>query len=366
LTVDLAFPLPRHVPEGNADRERRSVLEIQLTHHARFGGCAAKIGPGDLSNILCGVEIPEDENVIAGIRGFEDAGVYRIADNLALVQTVDFFTPVVNDPYWFGQIAAANALSDIYAMGAKPITALNIVCFSPKKFGTPVLREILKGGIDKLREAGASLLGGHSVEDEEIKYGLSVTGLVHPERIVRNEGARPGDLLILTKRLGTGILVTAMRGDLVSQETEKLLVEVMARLNRCASEVMLSAGVHAATDVTGFGLAGHLKEMIKEDIGVQVFADKLPYFPETEALAAEGSLPSGLYRNKDFYAPFVETGITGFLLDLVFDPQSSGGLLIALSENDTSRFESEASRVCLEHWVIGRFTQHPKGKILLR
>jgi selenide, water dikinase len=341
-------------------------LDIQLTHHARFGGCAAKIGPGDLSNILCGIEIPEDEHVITGVKGFEDAGVYRIADNLALVQTVDFFTPVVNDPYWFGQIAAANALSDIYAMGAKPATALNIVCFSPKKFGTPVLREILKGGIDKVREAGASLLGGHSVEDEETKYGLSVTGFVHPERIVRNEGARPGDLLILTKPLGTGILVTATKGDIVSQETEKRLVEVMARLNRPASEAMLSAGAHAATDVTGFGLAGHLKEMIKENLGVRVYAERLPYFPEAEALAAEGSLPSGLYRNKDFCAPFVETGIAGFLHDLIFDPQSSGGLLIALSEDDMGRFESEASRVSLDYWVIGRFTQDPKGKIVVR
>ena len=341
-------------------------MDIKLTHHARFGGCAAKIGPGDLSNILCGIDIPENTNVIVGFKGFEDAGVYRLSDDLAVVQTIDFFTPVVNDPYRFGQIAAANALSDIYAMGATPITALNIVCFSPKKFGNAVLREILRGGIDKVAESGTSLLGGHSVEDEEIKYGLSVTGIVHPDRIIRNEGAQPGDLLILTKPLGTGILVTAMKGNLVSEETEKRLITVMATLNRRASEVMLSVDTHAATDVTGFGLAGHLKEMIKENLGVEIYADRLPYFPEAEALSAKGFLPSGLYRNRDFYTSFVEAEISGFFLDLIFDPQSSGGLLIALKEDDMDRFSQEASRLCVDYRVIGRFAEGPKGRIRVR
>ncbi len=341
-------------------------MNIQLTHHARFGGCAAKIGPGDLANILCGIDVPEDENVITGLKGFEDAGIYRITDELALVQTVDFFTPVVNDPYWFGRIAAANALSDIYAMGAVPVTALNIVCFSPKKFGTPVLREILKGGIDKVRESGASLLGGHSVDDEEIKYGLSVTGLVHPEKIVRNEGALPGDCLVLTKPLGTGILISAMKGNQVSPATEERLIDSMAALNSPASRAMLVAGAHAATDVTGFGLAGHLKEMLKEDLGVTIDAAGLPYFAEARGLASKGFLPTGFYRNKDFYAPQVEATITGFPLDLIFDPQSSGGLLIALAEDDMGKFAREASDNSLEYWVIGRFTEGPKGKILVR
>ncbi len=341
-------------------------MDIQLTHHARFGGCAGKIGPDELSNVLCGIDIPEDSRVIVGLKGFEDAGVYRISDDMAIVQTVDFFTPVVNDPYSFGLIAAANALSDIYAMGARPITALNIVCFSPKKFGIAVLREILRGGIDKVRESGTSLLGGHSVDDEEIKYGLSVTGLVHPERIVRNEGAQPGDFLILTKPLGSGILITAMKGDRVSKDTETHLIAVMAALNRRASEAMLSAGAHAATDVTGFGLAGHLKEMIKESLGVDVYADKLPYFPEAENLSAEGFLPGGLYKNRAFYAPFVEAGIGGFPLELIFDPQSSGGLLIALKEDDMGAFSREAAGSSLDYWVIGRFTEQPRGKIRLR
>ena len=338
-------------------------MNIQLTHHARFGGCAAKIGPGELSSILCGIDIPEDANVMAGLKGYEDAGVYKLSDDLAIVQTVDFFTPVVNDPYWFGQIAAANALSDVYAMGARPITALNIACFSPKKFGTAAVREILRGGIDKVRESGASLLGGHSVEDEEIKFGLSVTGIVHPDRIMRNEGAQPGDLLILTKPLGTGILITAMKGNLVSKETENRLIEVMAALNGRASEVMLSAGAHAATDVTGFGLAGHLKEMIKEDLGAEIYTNGIPYFPEAEILAAEGFFPRGLYTNREYYSPHIESEGKGFLHDIIFDPQSSGGLLIAIGEACMTRFESEASRAYLEYWVIGRFVEEPRGKI---
>ena len=341
-------------------------MDIRLTQHARFGGCGAKIGPDDLSNVLCGIDLPEDANVIVGLRGFEDAGVYRISDELAIVQTLDFFTPVANDPYWFGRIAAANALSDIYAMGAKPITALNIVCFSPKRFGTEILREIIRGGVDEVRESGASLLGGHSVEDEEMKYGLSVTGVVHPDRIVRNEGARPGDYLVLTKALGTGILITAMKGDLLSRETEERVIAAMATLNSRASEIMCSAGAHAATDVTGFGLAGHLKEMIKENMGVEIYADRLPYYAEAENLFAQGFSPSGYYKNRDFYAPSVESELDGFPYDIIFDPQSSGGLLIALNEKSIDLFSREASRLSVDYWVIGRFVEERKGTIQVR
>ena len=338
-------------------------MDIQLTQHARFGGCAAKIGPSDLSAILCGIHIPENPNVLVGLKGFEDAGVYRISDELALVQTVDFFTPVVNDPYRFGQIAAANALSDIYAMGAVPVTALNLVCFSPETFGHDVLREILRGGIDKVTESGASLLGGHSVQDQEIKYGLSVTGVIHPEKIVRNEGAKPGDSLILTKPLGTGILITGLKADLVSKGAEEQMAEVMATLNQRASQAMLLADAHAATDVTGFGLAGHLKEMMKEDIGVEIYADRLPCLPETEGLYDRGFLPSGFYKNRDFYAPFVRGEIEGFPLDLIFDPQSSGGLLIAVGEEHMDIFRREASALSVDYWELGRFLREPKGII---
>ena len=311
------------------------------------------------------MEIPADENVLVGIEGFEDAGVYRISDELALVQTVDFFTPIVDDPYDFGRIAAANAFSDIYAMGARPLTAMNIVCFAPRMYDIKSSRRSYRGGADKIREAGASLLGGHSVDDQEIKYGLSVTGLVHPKKIVRNVGARPHDLLILTKPLGTGILNTGIKGDMVNEEAARKLIEVMAGLNDRAAETMRAVGAHAATDVTGFGLAGHLSEMLGDSIGVRLFPEKIPYFEEAVALAASGFVPGGLYRNRDFYGKCVVGEASGFLTDILFDPQTSGGLLIAIDQDDLKAFEDAAARNDTTFWVIGEFIAEPKGKILL-
>jgi selenide, water dikinase len=304
--------------------------------------------------------------VIVGIEGFEDAGVYRITDDIALVQTVDFFTPIVNDPYWFGQIAAANAMSDIYAMGATPKTALNLVCFSMEQFGAKVLQEILRGGIDKIREAGASLLGGHSIDDIETKYGLAVTGIVHPDRVLRNEGALPGDLLVITKPLGTGIMSTGIKGNMLGEASLQNLIDVMAALNKKAADAMLSVRTHAATDVTGFGLAGHLKEMIREYIGVEIFLDKLPYFPEAIELAGSGIVPGGLYRNRDFYREHVICSTHGFLYDIIFDPQTSGGLLFAIDRDDLQDFERLARESNLFFRVIGRFADEHKGKIVCR
>ena len=300
-----------------------------------------------------------------GIEGFEDAGVYKITDEIALVQTIDFFTPIVDDPYWFGQIAAANALSDIYAMGAVPKTALNMVCFSPKRFDIKILKEIIRGGADKIREAGVSLLGGHSVDDEEIKYGLSVTGIVHPDKIMLNEGALPGDLLILTKPLGIGILGTAIKGKALNEDALGNLLAVMARLNKKASEAMLSVRTHAATDVTGFGLAGHLKEMIKETLGVEIYREKLPYFKEAIEFASTGFLSGGLYRNRDFYRGHVVSSHEDFFYDIIFDPQTSGGLLIALDPEDEVRFAEKAAQLEAEYWIIGKFVKGPEGKIIL-
>ena len=307
-----------------------------------------------------------DEHVIVGIEGFEDAGVYKVTDEIALVQTVDFFTPVVDDPYWFGQIAAANAFSDIYAMGATPKTALNLVCFSPKKFDIGILKEIIRGGADKIREAGASLLGGHSVDDEEIKYGLSVTGIVHPDKVLLNVGARPSDILVLTKPLGTGIMNTAIKGKLLDDDTAMGLARVMAALNRAAAEAMLSVDVHACTDVTGFGLAGHLKEMIRESLGVELYAERLPYFAQAVEFAASGLVPGGLYRNRDFYTEHVVATRSDFFYDIIFDPQTSGGLLMALDPHDRVKFEETATRLDVDCHVIGTFLAEPKGKILLR
>ncbi len=315
---------------------------------------------------MCGIEIPADENVLVGIEGFEDAGVYKITDDIALVQTVDFFTPVVDDPYWFGQIAAANALSDIYAMGAVPRTALNLVCFSPKKFDISILKEIIRGGADKIREAGVSLLGGHSVEDEEIKYGLSITGIVHPDKVILNDGAMPSDILILTKPLGTGIMNTAIKGRLLDNDSALALAKVMAALNKAAAEAMQSVHVHACTDVTGFGLAGHLKEMIRDSIGVELRADTLPYFEEAVGFAASGFVPGGLYRNRDFYREHIMTSRSDFFYDIIFDPQTSGGLLIAISPADREKFEKTAVHLGVEYYVIGTFLEEPKGKIILR
>lgn len=278
---------------------------------------------------------------------------------------MDFFTPVVDDPYWFGQIAAANALSDIYAMGAVPKTALNLVCFSPKKFDISILKEIIRGGADKIREAGVSLLGGHSVDDEEIKYGLSITGIVHPDRIILNEGAKPSDVLILTKPLGTGIMNTAIKGKLLDNDRALGLAKMMAALNSSAAQAMLSVNVHACTDVTGFGLAGHLKEMIKDVIGVELFTDKLPYFEEAVGFAASGFVPGGLYRNRDFYKEDVVTSRTDFFFDIIFDPQTSGGLLIAIDPADRKKFEETAVGLGVEYYIIGTFLEKPKGKIIL-
>ncbi len=306
-----------------------------------------------------------DENVIVGIEGFEDAGVYKITEELALVQTVDFFTPIVDDPYWFGQIAATNALSDIYAMGAVPKTALNIVCFSPKRFGINTLKEIIRGGADKIREAEVSLLGGHSVEDAEIKYGLAVTGVVHPDKIMLNGGALPGDLLVMTKPLGIGILNTAIKGKMLKEDSVNELISVMARLNRSASEAMLSVKTHAATDVTGFGLAGHLKEMVKETVGAEVYTEKLPYFKEAPEFVATGIVPGGLYRNRDFYREHVIASKEDFFYDIIFDPQTSGGLLMAIDPGDETKFAEKAGQLQVQYWVIGRFIKEPKGKMVI-
>jgi selenide,water dikinase len=233
-------------------------------------------------------------------------------------------------------------------MGAVPKTALNMVCFSPKRFDIKILKEIIRGGADKIREAGVSLLGGHSVDDEEIKYGLSVTGIVHPDRIILNEGALPGDILILTKPLGIGILSTAIKGKTLTDEALNNLISVMARLNKGAAEAMLSVRTHAATDVTGFGLAGHLKEMIKETLGVEIYREKLPYFREAIELASTGFLPGGLYRNRDFYREHVVTSREDFFYDIIFDPQTSGGLLIAVDSTDIEKFAEKATQLNVE------------------
>ncbi len=276
------------------------------------------------------------DEVLAGFQGGEDAGVYRISPDTALVQTLDFFTPIVDDPFDFGRIAAANSLSDIYAMGGVPLTAMNIVAFPVKKFTLDILTETLRGGLEIMKEAGVQLLGGHSVEDEEFKYGLSVTGTIHPERIIRNRGLQAGDCLILTKGLGTGIIGTAVKAGLAEKAVISGFTESMTTLNKTASGIIRDYPVSACTDVTGFGLAGHLKEMIAgENIEVIIDSRSLSILRGAKDLAETGIIPAGLYRNRDFTGKIctVEKSVEQYLADIVFDPQTSGGLLFSVEKS---------------------------------
>jgi selenide,water dikinase len=326
------------------------------------------LGPGDLDQALCGLPLMSHPNLLVGIEHPDDAGVYKVSDDLALVQTVDFFTPIVDDPYTFGRIAAANALSDIYAMGATPITAMNLVAFPIQSMGIEVLRAILRGGLDTMREAEVVLVGGHSIEDQELKYGLAATGLVHPDAVLTNTGAQVGDRIILTKPLGTGIINTAQKGGLASSEAVQGAAEVMAALNRKAAEVMQGFHVHACTDVTGFGLLGHLSEMLGNEIGIKVFVDAVPILPGTEEYAGMGLVPGGTYRNREFYAPKVQgaKGLSPALLDIIYDAQTSGGLLIATTKKDTDGILRFLQEVGVEDaCIIAEVVAKPKGKIVL-
>ena len=275
-----------------------------------------------------------------GLDRADDAGVYKVTDDIAIIQTVDFFTPIVDDPYWFGQIAAANALSDVYAMGGVPKTAMNLVAFPLKEMEMAVLRQIIQGGLDKLREADVVLLGGHSVEDSELKYGLSVTGFIHPDRVLTKGGLQEGDRLILTKPLGTGIINTAIKGGLASEKIIDTVTRLMATLNREAANVMSLYPVHACTDITGFGLIGHLAEMIVDaGRGIRLKSERIPIIPEALEYARIGLVPAGAYNNREFRESITEFGpsVDRFTQDVFFDPQTSGGLLICV-DGGKSRF----------------------------
>ncbi len=299
----------------------------------------------------------------------DDAGVYRVSDELALIQTLDFFTPIVDDPYDFGRIAAANALSDVYAMGGVPKTAMNIVAYPMETMGREPLRAMLAGGAATLREANTVLLGGHSVEDAELKYGLSVTGFVHPAKILANQGFRVGDCLVLTKPLGTGIINTAIKGGLASQKTIVQITELMATLNRKAAEVMAGFEISACTDITGFGLLGHIAEMISgTGKGVTIESAKVPVMAEAYEFGSMGFVPVGAYKNREFRKNMVQAaaGFDPVLRDILFDPQTSGGLLIGCAEKDAAflvrRLQDEGVR---EAAVIGFVTESQNNIIQL-
>ena len=287
------------------------------------------------------LKIPADNNVVVGFEGQDDAAVYRLGSGQLIVQTVDFFTPIVDDPYTFGQIAAANSLSDVYAMGAKPLFALNIVGFPVKTLPKAYLTAILQGGADKASEAGITIVGGHSIDDLEPKYGLVVTGEVRENKLVRNNSAQPGDLLILTKPLGTGIIASAIKQENVDESALKLAIESMSLLNKRASDLMLEFGVHSATDVTGFGLLGHVHEMADaSNVSIHIDFSALQFFPTVRRIAEQGIIPGGTKRNLNYFESFIQFSDQLDHIDKIMtaDAQTSGGLLLSMSKDTAHHF----------------------------
>jgi selenide,water dikinase len=312
--------------------------------------------------------VPEDKDVLVGLKSPDDAGVYKISPELAIIQTVDFFTPVVDEPYFFGQIAVANALSDVYAMGGTPKTAMNIVCFPSKEMDISILKEILKGGIDKMKEAGVVLVGGHSVDDPELKYGLSVTGFIHPERIITKKGVKEGDFLILTKPLGLGIINTCIKGGIASKQLIDKAISIMTALNKDASELMKEFPVSACTDITGFGLIGHLSEMIVQTgLSALVNTKKVPIIKEAVEFASMGFVPEGTYKNIDFYRPMIEDRLKDdILLSILFDPQTSGGLLISLPDKEAEKLLKRLwERGIQDAQIVGQIIKTGEEKIII-
>jgi selenide, water dikinase len=310
--------------------------EIRLTQTVKAGGCASKLAPGLLAAVLSRLPKQNDPNLLVGFDTSDDAGIYRIATNLALVQTVDFFTPLVDNPFTFGQIAATNALSDVYAMGGEPVTALSIVCFPPDG-NLDVLEQIMRGGMSKMAEACCAVVGGHSVRDAEVKFGYAVTGLINPQRVLTNAGAVAGDALILTKPIGTGVITTAIKQGKAMPEWVASAVESMTTLNRAASRLVAEhAGVHAMTDVTGFGLMGHGRELaVGSGMRIEIVVEQVPCIEGARDAVRLGTIPAGLLANREFAecisadAPGSE--IPDDLRTLLYDPQTAGGLLVSVA-----------------------------------
>jgi len=334
--------------------------EAKLTKFVRASGCAAKLSPGSLENVTCHLK-SFHKDLLVGFEGNEDAGVYRINESLAMVQTVDFITPVVDDPFIYGQIAAANSLSDVFAMGGDAKTALNLVGFDGKNHPTEVLTEILRGGQSKAQECGAVIVGGHTIETPEMLYGLSCTGFVHPNKILRNNTAHMGDLIVLTKPLGLGILITAIKADLLDEPTVMKVAETMRTLNYKASLIAREFDAHACTDVTGFGFLGHLAEMSGGVKTIEVDASAIPYFPEALPMASMGIIPSGSYANKEYLESKVhfKRDVGADLEMILFDAQTSGGLLIAAAPENAKKIAER----CLNEGIPAVIVAHVVAKI---
>jgi selenium donor protein len=340
--------------------------DIKLTHYTAGLGCACKLRPQALEKVLANLPPSFDPKALVDASTNDDAAVYQVSADLAVVQTVDFFTPIIDSPYWFGAISAANSLSDIYAMGAEPIFALNIVGFPSNRLPLSVLEEILRGAQDKAQEAGMSVLGGHTVDDNEPKFGMAVTGLVAPDKVIRNSTAQPGDALILTKPIGLGILTTALKQGLVGSEVEERLIRVMSRLNRAAAESMRKYTVHACTDVTGFGLLGHLHEMTQgSKVDARIALSSVPIIPEARDLAAMDVVPGGTLNNLAYVETHIDFDdkIDHVSRILLADAQTSGGLLISLPAGQAEELLTDLSAKGIEAARIGEMTGEGPGRI---
>ena len=338
---------------------------VRLTELSACAGCAAKVPASVLAEALRGLSLPHDPNVLVGIATNDDAGVYRISDDLALVQTVDFFTPIVDDPFDFGRIAATNAISDVYAMGGTPRTALNIAAFPVESLGTEIFGAILAGGAAVAEAAGVAIVGGHTIKSDEPKYGMAVTGTIDPNRIITNGGARPGDVLLLSKPLGTGILTTAHKRGLIDTEGLAPAIDAMTTLNQRAAAVMLAHDVHAATDITGFGLIGHGGEMARASgVALAFDARAVPAFPRVLELIAQDVIPGGTRSNLDDHAVFTQYApdVDAVYRVLLSDAQTSGGLLMAFAPDDARR----ALEGRLQATVVGEVLAGPPGTIFVR
>ena len=337
--------------------------DIKLTKLAKCAGCGAKVGAGTLAKLLDDIKVRTDPNLLVGFDKSDDASVYKVSEDLALVQTVDFFPPIDDDPYLFGQIAATNALSDVYAMGGEPKLALNIMAI-PETLPKEAVHALLRGGYDKVYEAGAIITGGHSIFDDEPKYGLAVTGFVHPDKLLTNSGAKAGDVLFLTKPLGIGILTAAQKAELLDEETSAYARKLMTTLNKAARDVMVKYRVHACTDVTGFGLMGHGLEMAQgSDTQLEIDTASLNLIPASLEFAQMGILPAGMYRNRNFAEEFVDAGEVSLAVqDMLYDPQTSGGLLIAVDAADADAMEQELCEAVPTARRIGRILPYEGEK----
>lgn len=340
-------------------------MEQSPIEFCKGGGCTAKLGPAVLSSVLSKIPKTPDPNLLIGYDSSDDAAVYKLTDEIAIVQTLDFFPPMVEDPYLFGQIAAANALSDVYAMGGEVKTALNIVCF-PEQMDLNILGQILLGGSEKVKEAGGVLAGGHSIADDSVKYGLSVCGTIHPDEIYANNTCQEGDALLLTKPLGVGIVCTAQRVNAASKDAMDQAIISMSTLNRYASEIIRKYRVHACTDVTGFGFLGHLCEMLEEDYTAVVDKNRIPYIPECPNYVEEFYLTAAAQRNRNHVQDKVEFMDCSFAIEeILYDAQTSGGLLVSMNQEDALKALEELKKLGLPCNIVGQVEKRQQKTVII-